>query len=169
MGGFVNYKEYDRKKTIEYAKKWAYTRNPKYYNFDSVGGDCTNFISQCIYAGSGIMNYKKDTGWYYNSVNDRAPSWTGVEFLYKFLINNRGVGPRGIETKIDKIETGDIIQLSFDGIKFLHTLIVVKIGEVVTLDNIYVASHTYDSYNRKTSSYQFENIRFIHIEGVWKW
>ena len=169
MGGFVNYKEYDRQKAIEYARKWAYTRNPKYYNFDSVGGDCTNFISQCIYAGSEVMNYKKDTGWYYSSVNDRAPSWTGVEFLYKFLMKNKGVGPRGTETKKDKIEIGDIIQLSFDGISFAHTLIVVNIGNNLILDDIYIASHTYDSYNRRVSSYQFKDIRFIHINGVWKW
>ena len=56
-------KEYNREKAVEYAIKWAYKRNPKYYNFDSVGGDCTSFISQCIYAGSGIMNYKKHIGW----------------------------------------------------------------------------------------------------------
>lgn len=30
------------------------------------------------------MNYTKNTGWYYNSINDRSPSWSGVEFLYKF-------------------------------------------------------------------------------------
>ena len=45
-------------KTIKYAKKWALSRNPKYYDFDSIGGDCTNFISQCIYAGAKIMNFK---------------------------------------------------------------------------------------------------------------
>lgn len=28
--------EYDREKTIGYAKKWAYDRNPKYYNFDNI-------------------------------------------------------------------------------------------------------------------------------------
>ena len=47
---FVKEKRYDRQKVIEYAKKWSYLRNPKYYNFDSVGGDCTSFASQCIYA-----------------------------------------------------------------------------------------------------------------------
>ena len=36
--------KYNRQKTIEYAKKWAYGRNNKYYNFDNIGGDCTNFI-----------------------------------------------------------------------------------------------------------------------------
>ncbi len=29
--------EYNRQMVIEYAKKWAFLRNPKYYNFDSVG------------------------------------------------------------------------------------------------------------------------------------
>ena len=46
---------YNRKNVIEYAGKWAYGRNPQYYNFDNVGGDCTSFASQCIYAGSKIM------------------------------------------------------------------------------------------------------------------
>ena len=160
---------YDRIKAKEYAKKWAYSRNPKYYNFDSVGGDCTSFISQCIYAGSGIMNYTKNTGWYYNSINDRSPSWSGVEFLYKFLINNKSVGPIGNIVEIDKLEIGDIIQLSFDGIKFGHTLIIVNIGDILTLDNVYTASHTYDSYNRRVSSYKFKDIRFIHINGIGKW
>ena len=39
-------KKYDRDKVIEYAKKWAYSRNPQYYNYDGIGGDCTNFASQ---------------------------------------------------------------------------------------------------------------------------
>ena len=56
--------EYNRVQALEYAKKWAYARNPDYYNFDPVGGDCTSFVSQCIYAGSKTMNYQKDTGWY---------------------------------------------------------------------------------------------------------
>ena len=76
-------KEYKREDVVSYAYRWAYARNKKYYNFDLIGGDCTNFASQCIYAGSNIMNYDKIKGWYYNSVNDRSPSWTGVEFLLR--------------------------------------------------------------------------------------
>ena len=29
-------KKYDRNKADEYAKKWAYMRNPKYYNYDEL-------------------------------------------------------------------------------------------------------------------------------------
>lgn len=46
--------EYDRQAAFEYAKKWAFRRNPRYYNFEKIGGDCTNFASQCIYAGAKI-------------------------------------------------------------------------------------------------------------------
>ena len=80
--------KYNRQKAKEYAKIWAYKRNPRYYNYDSLGGDCTNFISQCIYAGSGVMNYTKTYGWYYNNANDKSPSWTGVDFLYNFFVRS---------------------------------------------------------------------------------
>ncbi len=154
--------KYDRQKSKEYAQKWAYKRNPQYYNFDSIGGDCTNFISQCIYAGSGIMNYNKLYGWYYNNANDKSPSWTGVEFLYNFLINNNGIGPIGEIS--NEIEIGDVVQLSFDGIKFSHSLIVVEIKQ----SNVFTASHTLDSYERNINSYLYKKIRFIHIKGVKK-
>ena len=154
--------KYNRQKAIEYAKNWAFKRNPIYYNFDSVGGDCTNFISQCLYAGSGIMNYKKLYGWYYNNANDKSPSWTGVEFLYNFLINNKDVGPFGENS--EKIEIGDIAQLSFDGLTFTHSLIIVKLEK----DKIFTASHTLDSYEKDINSYMYKKIRYIHIKGVKK-
>lgn len=152
---------YEREKAKQYAKKWAYMRNPNYYNYDAIGGDCTNFASQCIYEGSGIMNYTKDTGWYYKNANQKSPSWTGVEFLYQFLIKNKGVGPFGKLVKKDDLEIGDIIQLSFDGNKFAHTLVVVE-----TVENILVATHTFDSYERNLNTYQYQKNRYIHIEGV---
>ena len=106
---------YNREAVYEYAKKWAYGRNPKYYNFDPVGGDCTNFVSQCIYAGCGQMNYNRNNGWYYIDGNNKSPSWTGVEFLYSFLATNNNLGPKGEETTIDKLGIGDVVQLSFNG------------------------------------------------------
>ena len=54
-GDFLKEKIYNRQKVVEYARKWAYGRNPAYYNFEPVGGDCTSFVSQCIYEGSKVM------------------------------------------------------------------------------------------------------------------
>lgn len=158
-------KEYNRKKAVEYALKWAYKRNPKYYNFDTVGGDCTSFISQCIYAGCNIMNYKKHIGWYYNSQSDRTASWSGVEYLYNFLIKNKGIGPRAKVGKIEDLETGDIIQLRFSKKRFSHSLIIVD-KKKNSLEDVYVATHTEDSYYRKVSTYTFEDIRFLHITDI---
>ena len=159
---------YNRQKVYEYAKQWAFSRNPKYYNFDSVGGDCTSFASQCIYAGSNVMNYSKQSGWYYINGNNKSPSWSGVEFLYNFLTTNKGIGPYGKEVFQNKINIGDIAQLSFDGKKFSHTLIIVKIENILLLDKIYVSSHTYDAFNKSILEYNFKKIRFVHIEKVRK-
>ena len=159
-------KKYDREKAIQYAKRWAMDRNPKYYNFDTVGGDCTAFISQVIYAGSGVMNYGLN-GWYYRNGNDKSPSWSGVEYLHKFLVNNHGVGPYAREVGINEIERGDIIQLSFDGVRFHHSLAVIDIVKKrKSFNNILIATHTEDSLNRRVSTYTFNKIRFIKIDGT---
>ena len=153
--------KYNRNNILKYAEKWALSRNPKYYNYEYIGGDCTNFVSQCIYAGCGQMNYSKLNGWYYINANNKSPSWTGVEFLYDFLISNEGAGPRGVETSIDKLEIGDIIQLSFDGFRFSHGLVVIKNGDSV--ENTFVAAHTFDVLGKKVGEYGFERFRCVHL------
>ena len=160
--------DYNRQKVVEYAQKWAYARNPQYYNFDSVGGDCTSFASQCIYAGANVMNYLKQKGWYYINGNNKSPAWSGVEFLYNFLTTNKSEGPYGKEVNQNQIEIGDIAQLSFNGKSFGHTLVITKIQNRIDLNEILISSHTYDSFNKRISEYNFEKIRFIHIDKVRK-
>ena len=157
---------YNRKLAYQYAKRWAYSRNNKYYNFDYIGGDCTNFTSQVLYSGGCKMNYSKWTGWYYNSVNDRAPAWTGVDYLYDFLINNKSRGPVGKDVTLEELEIGDIVQLNFeDDDKFNHSLIVTNIVEPVNEDNIFISTHTYDRFDYPLSNYIYKDIRYIHILG----
>ena len=153
---------YNRESVFNYAEKWAMGRNPQYYNFDSVGGDCTNFASQCIYAGCEQMNYTNTYGWYYITGNNKSPSWTGVEFLHNFLVNNLSeIGPRGEEKEIFDLEVGDIIQISFDGIVFSHSLVVVQEG-INEFDTL-VAAHTYDVWKKRLAEYGFKEYRGIHI------
>ena len=42
-------KPYDRDRAVQYAHKWALGRNPAYYDFEKLGGDCTNFASRSAY------------------------------------------------------------------------------------------------------------------------
>ena len=155
---------YNREKAVAYARRWALSRNPAYYNFEEIGGDCTNFASQCIYAGAGIMNYTPTFGWYYNSASDRTASWTGVEFLYDFLINNASVGPFAREVSQNEIQPGDIVQLGTLSGRFYHSPVIIE-----TEPEILIAAHTYDALDRPLSSYSYQKARFLHIEGVRTW
>lgn len=160
--------QYDRAAAVAYARRWAFSRNPNYYNFDGVGGDCTNFASQCLYAGVGVMNFTQDVGWYYRSANDRAAAWTGVEFFHRFLITNaqnpigNGDGPFAEETDIRGLQVGDFVQLGRETGDFYHTPVVVGFSGGVPL----VAAHTYDAFGRLLTSYSFERVRYIHVLGA---
>ena len=154
---------YDREKAVSYAHQWAYGRNPRYYNFDLLGGDCTNFASQALYAGAGVMNPKPTFGWYYYNLNNRAPAWTGVVFLYNFLVRNEGLGPVAIETDVSQVEPGDIVQISFDGITFRHSPVIVSVGADPALENILVAD------NRPFNTYEYVRLRYLHITHVNTW
>ncbi len=152
---------YNRLAAAEYAKRWALGRNPVYYDFENIGGDCTNFISQCIFAGCGIMNYTKDIGWYYNGLSDRAAAWTSVEQLYRFLISNKGAGPFGEISDLKRSQVGDIVQLS-DGEVFYHSCIITG----YEFGSPYVCAHTYDVLNKPLRNYNYNSLRVIHILGA---
>ena len=160
----MSYFNYNRLKTKEYAKKFAYKRNPKFYAFDYIGGDCTNFVSQCIYAGCKVMNYAKTFGWYYNSLSDRSPSWSGVEFLYNFITTNKGVGPYGELVNKSDIDIGDVIELGNENGKFYHSAIITKVDN----GNIFVASHNRDGFDIPLSNFYYAQIRYIAILGAKK-
>ncbi len=157
---------YDREKAVAYAREWAFRRNPQFYDFENIGGDCTNFISQCIYAGCGVMNYTPVTGWYFIFLNNRAPAWTGVQFLYNFLTGNKGAGPYGVMLPLDQAMIADVIQLSPDGYKFTHSLFIVAVGDPPAPDNIRITTHTRDSDYRLLNTYTYNKLRLIHILGA---
>lgn len=158
---------YQRAKAVEYAHRWAFGRNPLYGDFSRMGGDCTNFISQCIHAGGAAMNFTPVTGWYYRSLNDRAPAWTGVEELYRFLTSNRGKGPYAVKASAVEILPGDVVQLSFDGgARFGHSLFVVDVGSPPAPGNILIATHTIDSDYRPLDSWEGVEYRYLHILGA---
>ena len=159
---------YDRNEAVAYAKKWAFLRNPNYFNFDMLGGDCTNFASQCLFAGVGVMNFTPDVGWYYRSINDRAAAWTGVEYFYRFLTENahapigNGFGPFAEERDISQLEIGDFVQFGNETGDFYHTPVVVGFAGRMPL----LAAHTYDAYNRPLNTYRYARIRGLHILGA---
>ena len=156
-------KAYGRQRAYHYARRWALGRNPLFYSFDGIGGDCTNFVSQCVYAGSCAMNDTPVTGWYYHALDDRSAAWTGVEYFYRFLTRpEASAGPFARETGAGGLMLGDVIQLGDAAGDYYHTLIVTGFLPGTYL----VSAHTNDVFNRRLDSYVFHRLRCLTIVGV---
>ena len=155
-------KPYDAERAVAYARRWALDRNPLFVDFTGQGGNCTNFVSQCVLAGSCVMNYTPTFGWYYISSTDRAPSWTGVEFFYNFMTGNDDVGPFMREVRRRDVRPGDVIQLANADGDFYHTLMVTGIER----QTILVSAHSDDALDRRLSTYNYSSLRYLHVEGV---
>ncbi len=151
---------YNRRNAVAYAHKWALGANPDFYHFGGIGGDCTNFISQCLLAGGGEMIDSQD-GWFYFSKDYRSPSWTSVEALQKFLLD-KSAGLFASISEIASLEEGDIIQLRQNKERFNHTLIITKKSE----SGIYVCAHSNDALDKNLNDYFFIERIGLHIEGV---
>lgn len=154
--------DYNRDLAIEYAKKYALKYNPNYFHFDGIGGDCTNFISQCLLAGGCKMNYDKYYGWFYINKDNRSPSWTSVKYLQRFLLSNKSPGIKAKILPIEQLKIGDIIQIRQNPNEFNHTVIITKI----TTREIYVCAHSYNVLDKPLSSYKYIELKGIHIVGI---
>ena len=161
---------YNRERAVEYARTWALSRNPLFTDFTGGGGNCTNFVSQCLLAGSLVMDFTPTFGWYYRSIEDRAPAWTSVEALYDFLtdsgdfsLNPMKQGPFAtVAANRRQVEIGDVVQLANSEGDFYHTLIISGfVGNDIT-----VCAHSDDALDRRLSTYSYASLRILHILGV---
>ncbi|MCL2810848.1 MAG: amidase domain-containing protein [Clostridia bacterium] len=147
---------------MAYAREWALKRNPAYLDFESLGGDCTNFASQVLHAGGLAMDRTLIYGWYYTDAYRRTASWTGVEYLYRHLLGLDTDRPRATVVGLESIRPGDIVQLTFTGQRYQHSPVVVAV-EGTSPQGILLAAHTYDAIDRPLSTYDYNGLRPIHI------
>jgi len=108
------------------------------------------------------MDYTVDFGWYYIDANFKAPAWTGVEYLFRYLTRSTYTpGPRAVVADEGTVMPGDLIQLSFDGAAYSHTLVILRADP-----SILVAAHSEDSLFRPIYTYDYRSIRYLHITDV---
>ncbi len=152
---------YDREKAVAYARKYALSPNPNFYFFGGIGGDCTNFVSQCILAGGEKMNFNRYYGWFYISESNRSPSWTAVAYFSRFLLDNREEGPQARIVDKNGLQKGDVILLQQNPTHFNHTVIV---SEIIG-DKILVCAHTNNAKDKPLDTYFFNKALYLHILG----
>ncbi len=92
---------YNRSDAADYIEMYAEDFNPDYGDFTSDGGDCTNFVSQVLYAGGMPMTPAKEkptsNDWYYYSSGwgtGRTSSWTSAHEFRKYWADVNGVGAK---------------------------------------------------------------------------
>ncbi|MFT8318786.1 MAG: amidase domain-containing protein [Sporolactobacillus sp.] len=135
---------YDRLGAVRYADLWWNRRNPA---FPVVENDCTNFISQCLYAG-GIPMWGmpvRNRGWWQQQTN-WSFSWTVANSLRWYLSSSGNIIGTAEVEQADQLVPGDVICYDFEGDgNWNHNTMVTSIdpsGEPL------VNAHTYDTRNR---------------------
>ncbi|HEY5556652.1 MAG TPA: amidase domain-containing protein [Acetobacterium sp.] len=173
---------YNSKDAVDYAITWVdpveVIRNEDDYTaYDDYGGNCNNFISQCLVAGGIPMDYYGDIDtqwkWYGETVaidevsSGRSPAWAGVPEFYAYASENTGYGlAAAVDEDIFSGCAGDILQYGNNG-EWVHSVIITKVvmddqGNV--LDYL-VNSNTTDRINYPASAYGYSDLRLIKILG----
>ena len=91
---------YDRISAINYAKKWAFSFNSEFFDCSNSGGDCANFVSQCLHAGGLPMSEDWKSGRIFiNAFKNQltTPSFVNARKQYNYFSN--------------KYRNGDIIEI----------------------------------------------------------
>lgn len=135
---------YDRRAAVQYAERWWNSYNPEYRKFDV---DCTNYVSQCLFAGGAPMHGAPDRGrgWWCSSDN-WSFSWAVAHSL-RWYLSGSGGGLQGREAKsASDLIPGDIICYDFqgDGRWDHNTIVTSKDSYGMPLVN----AHTDNSRNR---------------------
>lgn len=150
-----------------YANKYAENANPYFYN---AGKDCTNFVSQCIWAGYGGWTSSMSDATMQSNIKNKvrmvpgtwfgggkggggASAWENVDALWNFAVDNTGKGPKasgyndgGYYTDVLPIDicVGSVLQKSPDGSDYTHSMFVISTagGSNPGYNEIIVAQHS---------------------------
>jgi hypothetical protein len=123
---------YNRLAAVNYALKWAVGGGnpiwPDYHQTSGGGGDCTNFISQCLYAGGWEMRYGGQNifAWYCWPKRrwDHSKSWTSADY-FGFLLKNSG---RAHPCSLADLSFGDLVSEELPGEGIRHWMLVTQLS-----------------------------------------
>lgn len=121
---------YNRQAAVDYANTWWDRHNPQFPAFQD---DCTNFISQCLYAGGAPMRGmpNRSQGWWMVGLPERwSYSWSVAHSLRWYLeTSTKGLMATRVYS-ISELELGDVIFYDFTGDgRIDHSTIVTRIEE----------------------------------------
>ncbi|MBW7474889.1 amidase domain-containing protein [Paenibacillus oenotherae] len=162
---------YRRDLAAAYADRWWEEPNPAYETFDV---NCTNYVSQCLFAGHAPMNYtsRRDLGWWYRGRSGGREQWS-----YSWAVSNAlqvylsGARQKGLKATIvhspEELELGDVITYDWGGDnRFQHSTIVTAFdaqGMPLVNANTVASRHRYWDYQDSYAWTEATKYRFFHI------
>lgn len=165
---------YLRKKAVDYAITYALTPNPQYRYFpliDDNGGDCANFISQCLLAGGAPMKFSAEYPWWYNHNNTInvlddtwSISWAVAHSLYYYLKVNQekgSFGAKGLKVyNKNELDVGDLVFFEDNNNRIFHSAIITAFQNKEPL----ISHHTFNALNIPIKySWKYHKIHFLKI------
>jgi hypothetical protein len=169
-GGVPRGAVYRREDAVVYANKWWDSFNPEFHGFEV---DCTNYVSQCLFAGGAPINYtgKRESGWWYKgyvgSEEAWSYSWAVSNSLERYLSTSRSGLHAVVMDRAEQLELGDIIIYDWDGNgAYEHCTVVTSFdADGMPLVNAHTVSsrHRYWDYRDSYAWTERTKYRFFHI------
>lgn len=132
-----------------YAERWYNGRNPA---FPVYSNDCTNYVSQILFAGG-----MKMSGDWYAEMSYSGPAWRLVPEFYTYWSNLKSTTTSSNKsTIISNAKEGDIVQFKKDGAtRWSHSMFVYEKAD----GTLYLSGHTDDYLKR-----DFKNVSSTWVE-----
>lgn len=126
---------YNASSAMNYADQWnGYKRNTsRYGNFSGDGGDCTNFVSQCLRAGKMAFigkQYNNKSHWFHNGGKDYSLTWIRASSFKNHWASRNGCSQHFVRSDAKKfpysVKSGDVISLKNGNGDVFHTIFVMR-------------------------------------------
>lgn len=169
---------YSGSRGVSYANSYVTNANSRFYTASVSGGDCTNFVSQCLWYGFGAADTQTDItnkvrmipgstysdGWYAGS-GGGSRNWEAVNYFWSYMTSSKSIdtpGPRvSVVSSISSLNAGGIMQIDFtsDG-SYDHSVIMV---DTATQKFAQHSSNIYRFYSDYSGTKRFLNPSYIKI------
>lgn len=168
-------RSYDRDKAVAYARQWVGTRNDSWPDYSRNGGNCQNFVSQCLLAGGIPMDIYSPGiwKWYGSAPNNlaqmagRSAAWSAVGDFLEYVQNNTGYGlAAAADAPYYTGRPGDIIHLG-NAERWRHTVLITGVVEDGdgNVEDYLICSNTADLRDFPVSAYAYTRQMLIRVEG----
>ena len=166
---------YDGEAAASYGASFVGQRNADWWDYSRQGGNCQNFVSQCLYAGGIPMDVRGGAvwKWYGEAVNDLeedrgcSASWINVDSFYQYVQENEGYG---LAARTDgsywEGDVGDVILMG-PAHDLNHSVLISKVvqnAEGRTVDYL-IHSNTSDVKDFPVSAYPNPRQVLVRILG----